>query len=143
MGTSTRINDRTNRQVYDCWGCGVADGTVRRRRCPDGWCPATQLCGTCLRTMRKDGMWAKQHSGCQAAAKAFDDTETAKNNNPHQWAKAAWGTWHTGTDDVLVLTRANTWVLVKTGQYDQNAPLDTEGACGWSIETGVTLPQGL
>lgn len=34
-----------NRLVCDC--CSGADGTVRKRRCPSGWCPPPAVCSTC------------------------------------------------------------------------------------------------
>lgn len=41
--------DRTTGRLV-CDHCGQADGTVRKRCCPHGWCPPPAYCKTCWNT---------------------------------------------------------------------------------------------
>lgn len=142
MGASTGINYRTMREVYNCGNCGTADGTVRRVACPRGWCPRSQLCPGCLKELRRDGRWAEAHRYCGEHLAAYERGEAAKNAAGDEWAKAAWGTWHTGTDDVLVLTRSGSWFLVPHESYNASSPLSGQGARRWTAASGVALPPG-
>lgn len=135
MGTSRALDPRTGRWVLDCDNCGAIGG-VRRVKCPHGWCPASQLCAKC-RPLGRLG-----HDGCAEAHAEFLATEAAIAAEPERHAKAAWGHWHTGTDDVLVVTHAGTWVLVPDADYGGYGHTLADTARPWTPESGVELPPG-
>jgi len=139
MGTSTALNYKTGRWVLDCGQCGAIGG-VRKRSCPSNYCPPVQMCATCYKDARMSGKWAEWHGNCATSSAEYHAREAIKNAEPERWARAAWGMWHTGTTDVLVKTRAGNFVLVPHGNYEANAPLDTQGAMPWHPSSGVTLP---
>jgi hypothetical protein len=138
MGSSTTRNPRTGREVFDCWQCGHAGG-VRRHRCPAGWCPPTQLCRACKSEAVADGRWKAAHVDCRASSDDYTAREAAKDASPHDYPRSAWGRWHTATNDVLVLTRAGTWVLVPHDDYEAGGCLP-DSIRPWTPGSGVTLP---
>jgi hypothetical protein len=50
---------RGNRLVCDC--CSGADGTVRKRRCPSGWCSSPAVCSTCWTDTTKRAEFDAHH----------------------------------------------------------------------------------
>ncbi len=142
MGATTTTNPRTGREVYNCWVCGEATGTVRRVPCPANWCPRSQLCPTCLKTSKADGTWARTHETCRAKSDTYQIAEALKDADPTNWAKAAWGSWYTNSSDVLVLTRGETWVIVDSARYNPTQGLREQGVRTWTPQTGIPLPDG-
>lgn len=77
MGYSTDIKGR-----LVCDSCGEADGTVRRRNCPQGWCQPDCICSTCWSDPDKRNDWKQWHidHDCAGASRLFNvkkDTEAA------------------------------------------------------------------
>ena len=139
MGTSQAYNYKTGRWALDCGQCGTVGG-VRKRSCPSNWCPPVQMCATCYKDARMSGQWAQWHDTCVASSAEYHAREAAKNAEPERWARAAWGTWHTETTDVLVKTRAGNFVLINQAAYRPEEPLDAQGAVPWHPSSGIRRP---
>ena len=125
MGTSVGLNPLTGRWVLDCGQCGIADGTVRKRPCPfttdDGlpYCPASQLCPRCYRAAKDNGDWARWHADCPEGVRRSNEERRQRRDEPHLFARAAWGDWHESVPagQVKVLTHADTVVFLPKEQY--------------------------
>jgi hypothetical protein len=126
MGTSYGTNPATGRWALDCGQCGVADGTVRKRRCPaDNYCPAAQLCPSCYAAARRDGQWAEWHRDCARGKAAYEAELAARAAAPDRYARSAWGDWH-GTVPagmVGVVTHAGSYVMLPKDEYQPSAML--------------------
>lgn len=139
MGTSQAYDYKTGRWVLDCANCGKVGG-VRKRKCPSNWCPPTQLCQPCFTEVKKEGRWTDWHENCAEHSANYKAEQEVKNSEPEQYARTAWGTWHTGTSDVLVKTLNDTYVLVPKEAYDPDGRLCEQGARAWTVSSGVSLP---
>lgn len=138
MGTSQAFNAATGRWALDCGQCGRV-GEVRKRPCPAGYCPSSQLCGPCYAAARASGQWADWHRDCAAGHAAYTAAEAAKNAEPHRWASAAWGDWHSQVRAgmVAVKTRAGTWMEMPKGDYHPGEPLPASAAPIAPITAGM------
>ena len=116
---------------------------MRRRACPEGYCPKSQLCGPCFTALKASGKWAEMHKDCAAGQAAFVAQRAEEAAHPDRYPRAAWGTWHTKTDEfVLVLTQADTFLLIPPDEYEGAFHTLSENAIPWTPESGIELPPG-
>lgn len=110
MGHIYAINPRTGRQVLCCDACGSFP--ARKYPCPHNYCPATALCPSC-----RSKYGTGDHSTCKEKHAAYVAEIAEREANPAAYVASAFGSWCTGTDDVLVCTHADTYYLVPKDYY--------------------------
>lgn len=61
-----------------CDRCGTADETVRKHRCPWGYCLPSALCETCWETPAIRQREKDSHVDCKAKSEAYERRETER-----------------------------------------------------------------
>jgi hypothetical protein len=69
---------RGGRKLLVCEACEKADGTVRRKACPAGWCPADALCSGCRKDPAVKAKLAEGHAGCAEASARYRAEKAAE-----------------------------------------------------------------
>ena len=60
-----------------CDGCGRAEGTTRKRKCPEGWCQAAALCPECWKGA-VGAEWRAPHESCAKSHAVAEEQDARK-----------------------------------------------------------------